>query len=501
MTNAAIKALIAQGVADALAEIEVNRTSRNGDDSHDSGTGSRRTERVARECTYSDFLKCQPHNFKGTEGVNSHVKTVCQDATYGMPLKILKKLMTAKYCPRGDIKKLDIKLWNMKVKGTDVLSNNQRFQELALMCLRMFPEESDEVEKYVSGLPDMIQGSVMASKPKTMQDAIEKLDDTSRSNQNQQQLFKRHNVARAYTAGPEEKKVYEGSKPLCLKCTYHHDGLCAPKCTNCKRTNHLAWDCRSQPAAANNQRAPWVNQRVLTCFECGAQGNYKRDCLKLKNKNQGNQAGNGNAVARAYAVGTAGTNPNSNVVTGTFLLNNHYASISFNTGADRSFVSTAFSFFIDIIPTTLDHGYDVELADVFLAHITTKKDEDKSAEKRLEDVTIVRDFLEVFPEDLSGILPTQQVELQIDLVPGAAPIVRAPYRLALSEMKELSDQLQEPSDKGFIRPSSSPWGALVLFVKKNDGLFWMCIDYRELNKLTVKNHYPLPRIDDLFDQL
>ncbi|GKE65291.1 putative reverse transcriptase domain-containing protein [Tanacetum coccineum] len=103
---------------------------------------------------------------------------------------------------------------------------------------------------------------------------------------------------------------------------------------------------------------------------------------------------------------------------------------------------------------------------------------------------------------LKGCLPpTRQVEFQIDLVPGAAHVARAPYRLAPSEMKELSDQLQELSNKGFIRPSSSPWGALVLFVKKNDGSFRMCIDYRELNKLTVKNRYLLPRIDNLFDQL
>ncbi|GJS84077.1 putative reverse transcriptase domain-containing protein [Tanacetum coccineum] len=107
----------------------------------------------------------------------------------------------------------------------------------------------------------------------------------------------------------------------------------------------------------------------------------------------------------------------------------------------------------------------------------------------------------IFPEDLPGLPPTRQVEFQIDLVPGAAPVARAPYRLAPSEMKELSEQLKELSDKGFIRPSSSPWGAPVLFVKKKDGSFRMCIDYRELNKLTVKNRYPLPRIDDLFDQL
>ncbi|GKA42795.1 putative reverse transcriptase domain-containing protein [Tanacetum coccineum] len=138
---------------------------------------------------------------------------------------------------------------------------------------------------------------------------------------------------------------------------------------------------------------------------------------------------------------------------------------------------------------------------VFLAHITIKEAGDNSKEKRLEDVPIVQDFLEVIPKDLPGIPPARQVKFRIDLIPGAAPIARTPYQLAPSEMKELSNQLKEISDKGFIRPSSSPWGAPVLFVKKKDGSFRMCIDYRELNKLTVKNRYPLPRIDDLFDQL
>ncbi|GKE11850.1 putative reverse transcriptase domain-containing protein, partial [Tanacetum coccineum] len=239
------------------------------------------------------------------------------------------------------------------------MSYNQHFQELALMCDRMFPDESDVVEKYVGGLPDMIHGSVKASKPKTM-----KFEDTSRNNKNQQQPFKRNNVAWAYTTGHGEKKPYAGSKPLYPKCNYHHDGPCAPKCINCKRIGHLARDCKIRPAAANNnQRAQWTNQRVLTRYKCRAQGHFRSDYPKLKNGNQGNRVGNGNDVARAYAVGTAGTNPNSNVVTGTFLLNNRYALILFDTCADRSFISTAFSSLIDIIPTTLDHGYDVELAD------------------------------------------------------------------------------------------------------------------------------------------
>ncbi|GJS32948.1 putative reverse transcriptase domain-containing protein [Tanacetum coccineum] len=304
------------------------------------------------------------------------------------------------------------------------------------------------------------------------------------------------------------------------------------------------------------------------------------DCPKLKDQNRGNKTRNksgvGEAKGKAYVVGRRDANPDSNVVTGMFLLNNNYAYILFDSGTDRSFVSTTFSTLLDIIPDTLDVSYAVELADgrisktntvlrgctlgllghpfnidlipvelgsfdvvigmdwlanhrdrcgkgkksklsiisctntqkyikkgcpIFLAQVMRKETEDKSEEKRLEDVPTVRDFPEVFPEDLSGLPPTRQVEFQIDLVPGAAPVAQSPYRLASSELQELSTQLQELSDKGFIRPSSSPWGALVLFVKKKDGSFWMCIDYRELNKLTVKNRYPLLRIDDLFDQL
>ncbi|GJS51062.1 putative reverse transcriptase domain-containing protein [Tanacetum coccineum] len=156
---------------------------------------------------------------------------------------------------------------------------------------------------------------------------------------------------------------------------------------------------------------------------------------------------------------------------------------------------------LNIISCTKTQKYLQKGCHVFLAHITEKKTKDKTEEKRLEDVPVVLDFQEVFPKEFPGVPPTRQVEFRIDLVPGAAPVARAPYRLAPSEMKEMSYQLQELSDKGFIGPNSSPWGAPILFVKKKDGSFRMCIDYRELNKLTVKNRYPLLRIDDLFDQL
>ncbi|GKE96997.1 putative reverse transcriptase domain-containing protein [Tanacetum coccineum] len=130
-----------------------------------------------------------------------------------------------------------------------------------------------------------------------------------------------------------------------------------------------------------------------------------------------------------------------------------------------------------------------------------EKEEAEVQEKQIEDVPVVRDFPKVFSEYLPGLPLTRQVEFHIEVIPGAVPVARAPYRLAPAEMKELAEQLKELSDKGFIRPSSSPWGAPILFVKKKDGSFQMCIDYYELNKLTVKNRYPLPRIDDLCDQL
>nr|GEV00635.1 reverse transcriptase domain-containing protein [Tanacetum cinerariifolium] len=275
----------------------------------------------------------------------------------------------------------------------------------------------------------------------------------------------------------------------------------------------------------NSQRTTRANQRGNDCYECGAQWHFKRECPKLKNNNRGNQGGNGNAPAKVYVIGNAGTNPDSNVVTGTFLLNNCYASILFDTGADRSFVSTAFSTLIDITPTTLDHYYAVELADgkiikintivwgctlnllnhpfnidlmlvelgsfdviigmdwlakfhavivcdeklvripfgnetlivhgdernqgnktrlniisytktqkymlrgchVFLSHVTIKKTEDKLEGKRLEDV-----------------------EFHIDLIPGAAPIARAPYGLASSEMKELNKKEHEEHLKAIL---------------------------------------------------
>nr|GFA27786.1 hypothetical protein [Tanacetum cinerariifolium] len=286
---------------------------------------------------------------------NTHVQTVGHEAAYGMSCKTLMKMMTEKYCPRNEIRKLEMDLWELKVKGTDLASYTQRYQELALLYERMFSEEADKIEKYVGGLPDMIHGSVVASKPKTMQEAIEIATE----------LMDKKNTGRVYTAASGEKKQYVGSKPLCAKCNYHHNGPCAPKCHNCNKIGVLACDCRitANTNNANNQRGIGLGQKS-GCHEYGVQGHFRRECPKLKNNNNhGNQGGRNNAPARVYVIGHAGTDPDANVITGTFLLNNRYASILFDTGADRSFVSTTFSTQINITPSTLDHCYDIKLAD------------------------------------------------------------------------------------------------------------------------------------------
>ncbi|GJT62615.1 putative reverse transcriptase domain-containing protein [Tanacetum coccineum] len=517
----------------------------------------------------------------------------------------LMKLMAEVYCPRNEIQMMESELWNLTVKNNDLAAYTQRFQELTMICTKMVPEEEDQVEKFIGGLPDNIQGNVIAAEPIRLQDVVRiannlmdqklkgyamknaknkrRLEVNQRDNCGQQPPFKRQNVrgenvARAYTAGNNEKRGYVGPLPYCIKCKLHYERPCNVKCEKCNKVGHMTRDCKNAVVVPTTQRAPVVNQM-----------------------NRGNKAGKKTEEARrkAYVLGEGEVNPDSNVVMGTFLLNNHYASMLFDSGTDRSFVSATFSTLLDITPDTLDVSYAVELADgrisetntvlrgctlgllgypfnidlmpielgsfdviigmdwlanhhavvvcdekivripygdevlivqgdnsdkgkklklsiisctktqkyikrgcpTFLAQVTKKETEDNSEEKRLEDVPTVRDFSEVFPEYFPGLPPMRQVKFQIDLVPGAAHVARAPYRLAPSEQQELPTQLQELSDKGFIRPSSSPWGAPVLFVKKKYGSFRMCIDYRELNKLTVMNQCPLSRIDDLFNQL
>ncbi|GKD41105.1 reverse transcriptase domain-containing protein [Tanacetum coccineum] len=534
MTPEAIEELINQCVEEALAAHEATRAanaleaenqSQNGrdGDNRNGGNGNggngnpnengRGDRPVARECTYQDFMKCQPLNFKGTEGVvglirwfekmetvfhisncpekyqvkyatctllnsaltwwNSHKRTIGTEAAFAMSWRELMKLMTEVYCPRNEIQKMESELWNLTVKNNDLAAYTQRFQELTMMCTKMVLEEEDRVEKFIGGLPDNIQGNGYAVKNAENK---RRLEVNQRDNHGQQPPFKRPNVG----------------------------GPCTVKVGSVTR-----------------------------------QGHYRSDCLKLKDQNRENKVGNKNGIGeargKAYVLGGGDTNPDSNVVKGTFLLNNHYASMIFDSGANRSFVSTTFSALLDIIPDTLDVSYSVELADgiisktntvlrgctlgllghsfnidlmpvelgsfdviigmdwfmnhhavivcdekivqipyrdkvliiqgdksdkgkksklsiisctktkkyikrgclIFLAQVMKKEIEDKLAEKRLEDVSTVRDFPEVFLEVFPGLPPTRQVKFQIDLVPGVAPVACARYRLAPLELQEL----------------------------------------------------------------
>nr|GEZ12768.1 putative reverse transcriptase domain-containing protein [Tanacetum cinerariifolium] len=381
---------------------------RNGDDSHASGAGS--PVQVARECTYLDFLKCQPLNFKGTEGVVGLIQ------------------------------------WFEKME-------------------------------YVYSI-------------------------------------------RNYTVACQVKFA---------TCTL--------------QGNALTWLITNENLMTQPGTTISNETRDKTLKELMLQG----------------MAGNAKAQGKVYAVGKAGANPDNNVITGTFLLNKHYASILFDTSVDRSFVSTAFSSRIIITPTALDHDYNIELADGrivglntiirgcmlnFLNHhfnidliplelgsfdviigmdwlvkyhaviicaekivripfgdeiLIVRGDESSNKHRTRLNIISYTKTQEYLTKGCHVYHPPDK--WNFESIRYLVPIARAPYRLAPSKMKELAEQLQELTDKGFIRTSSSPWGASILFVKKKDGSFQMCIDYRELNKLIVKNRYPLPRIDDIFDQL
>ncbi|KAD2805301.1 hypothetical protein E3N88_38678 [Mikania micrantha] len=458
--------------------------------------------------------------------------------------------------------------------GADCLAYTNRFHELTCLLPNMFPTEASLIEKYIKGLVPYIRGIVTAAEPTTLKRAIllttKLTDEAVRSgtlSTKTQTAHSRSDVGtsnvskgtkrkwfgktkangRNYGAVVSERKGYTGQGPKCTRCSFHHTGPC-PICANCNRVGH-----------------------------------YTKNCPNNNNTNPGNEA-----RGRAFQIGATEARHDANIVTDTFLLNNLYASVLFDTGADKIFISPEFASLLSLPAVDLDTPYVIELANgkliktnsviqgcslnlndhllninllpielgsfvvvvgmdwlsdnqaevvcqtkviriplpegntlivqgerasrklgiiscmqtqkclrkgclAFLANVI----KNYFSQKRIEDIPVVKDFPEVFPEDISGLPPVRQVEFRIDLIPGATPVAKAPYRLAPSEMQELSGQLQELLDKGFIKPSFSPWGAPVLFVKKKDGSFRMCINYRELNKLTIKNRYPLPRIDDL----
>nr|GFA30985.1 reverse transcriptase domain-containing protein [Tanacetum cinerariifolium] len=320
--------------------------------------------------------------------------------------------MADKYCSQGEIKKLEIEL-NLKVKGNNVPAYTEHFQELTLISSK--PKTLNETIELANDLMDQKLRTYAERQTNNKRKAV----DSFRNNHgHQQQPLKRQNVSKVYNMGTGEKKPYSGNLPKCTMCHFHHNGPCTQKCHKCNKVEHFARDCRSygNTNVANAQNNNGANPKGNGCFECGALGHFKRDCPKLKNKDEGNVNAQGwvYAVGNAEKKGNASRDPDSNVVTGTFLLNNRYASILFDTGVDRSFISTAFSSLIDIVPTQLGNSYDVELADgkiveIFLAQISAKKEEDKSEGKQLKDAPIIRNFPKVFPKDFPGLPLTRPI--------------------------------------------------------------------------------------------
>nr|GEZ33581.1 hypothetical protein [Tanacetum cinerariifolium] len=325
MTPESIQAMIDQALL---------RNCTNGDGSHSSHEDNRRNVQTARPCFYADFMKCHPLNFKGTEGVVGLTRWI----------EKMESVFQINGCAienQGEIKKLEIELWNLKVKENNVPGYTEHFQELTLICTKFVANETEKIDKYVSGHFDNIYESVKASKPKMLDETIE-----------------------------------------------------------------LANDLMDQKLRTYAERQSTTNERLMIHSEITMVTNSRPPKEVLEMQTLRMLRGTMGEIPKGNEKrGNASKDPYSNVVTGTFLLNNRYESILFETGADRSFISTAFSTLIDIVPTILGNSYDVELADGKIVRISAKKEEDMSEGKQLEDVSVVRDYPEVFPKDLPGLPP------------------------------------------------------------------------------------------------
>ncbi|GKB22361.1 putative reverse transcriptase domain-containing protein [Tanacetum coccineum] len=346
-----------------------------------------------------------------------------------------------KFSPSNEMQKLQSELWNHAMVGVSYAVYTDRFHELARVVAATELKSMQKVVQISGALTDEAVRNGTIKKVDKYGNVGEPSKDKNGRDDN-----KRTRTVNAFatTVNPIGREN-TGTWPKCTTCNSYHapDGPCRT-CYNYNRPGHLAKDCRSVPRNVNHVNAR--NPPVRACYECGSTDHVRPACPRWNR------------------------------------LSNYKAEIICHEKVVR-----------------------IPLPDSNMLRVLGERPEEKviffMGVKKQEEIVVVRDFPEVFPDDLSGLPPIREIEFRIELIPGATPVAKSPYRLAPSELEELSGQLKELQDKDFIRPSSLPWGAPILFVKKKDDSFRMCIDYRELNKLTVKNRYPLPRIDDLFDQL
>ncbi|GJV17025.1 putative reverse transcriptase domain-containing protein [Tanacetum coccineum] len=503
MTQAAIKKLVADSVSVALEAQAANMANTN-------NTTRPREAHVARKCSYKEFMSCQPINFKGTEGAVGLIRWFertklvfsCSNCIEDCKVKFATGTLTEKA----------LSWWNSFAQPIGIEEAYKITWELATLCPTMVLDSEKMIEVFIWGLPRSIKGNVTASKPQTLEEAIniaqrlmdqitkhtpvqvssdlkQKFDDRRTFNNNN---YRNTNTNNSIII--TNHNIIEDRKP---------SGPCTVKCNTCNKVGHLTKNCRNKgPATGSN-----LLQVTVTCHACEEKRHYANQCRKTTNNN---------AQGRSYMLRDRNAHQDPNVVTCMFLLNQHLAKVLFDFEANKSFISISFDSMLNIPHIIIYTFYNIEMADRNLVSTNTviqgctltllnqpfeidlmpiklgsfdivigmdwlskyhariicdekvvhipidgetliiRVMEKKSDKKRLKDIPVVREFPNVFPEDLPGLPLVRQVEFQIDLILGTTPISRAPYRLAPSEMLELSNQLQELSDQGFIRPSTSP---------------------------------------------
>ncbi|GJX71679.1 putative reverse transcriptase domain-containing protein, partial [Tanacetum coccineum] len=429
------------------------------------------TRHASSGCSYKEFLACNPKEYDGKGGVavltrwiekmeSVHDMSGCrinQKVKYTAGLFVGKALTwwnsQIRTLSRHEMQKLESELWNHAMVGAGHAAYTDRFHELARLVPHLVTPETTE--------------------PKTIQKAMQisgALTDEA---------------VRNGSIKKEERIQVLGPSVASATPTMHLEGLVAHASTITARViwQRIVEACRGMSACPRMNRAQGPEENRPNQVVANNRGQGRG--------NQGNQT-----RGRAFMLGAEEARQDPNIMTASRQL------IEIDKGMD--WLS---NYKAEII--CREKVVRIPLPDVKVLRVLGERPEEKARllmsakanEKNQEEIVVARDFPKVFPDDLSGLPPIREIEFQIELIPGATPVAKSPYRLTPSELEELSGKLKELQDKGFIRPSSSSWGASILFVKKKDGSFRMCIDYRELNKLTIKNRYPLPRINDLFDQL